>query len=119
MASIITGSIKVDELKKIDQTKIIEGKKGNYIPITIKVNDESRYGNNVQIYIQQSPEEREAKLDRHFIGSASVVWTDNKIVKGEKDGDNNTAKQGGGMSNPFPTISTPPANSGVIDDLPF
>lgn len=119
MASIINGSIKVDELKKIDQTKIIEGKKGNYIPITIKVNDESRYGNNVQIFIQQSPEEREAKLDRHFIGSASVIWTDNKIVKGEKGGDDDAPQQGGGMANPFPTISTPPANSGVMDDLPF
>lgn len=85
MATIIAATIKVDELKKIDQSKIINGEKGNLIPVTIKVNDESRYGNNVEIIIQQTSEEREAKANRHWIGNGSVVWTDGTVVKGQKD----------------------------------
>ena len=37
MASIIATSI---DLTKIDKSKIIEGKKGKYLPITITLNDE-------------------------------------------------------------------------------
>ena len=39
MASIIATSI---DLTKIPKDKIIEGKKGKYLPITITVNDELR-----------------------------------------------------------------------------
>jgi len=37
MASIITASI---NLNNIDKSKIIDGKKGKYLPITINLNDE-------------------------------------------------------------------------------
>ena len=39
MAGIIKASI---NLNAIDKSKIIEGKKGKYLPITITVNDEPR-----------------------------------------------------------------------------
>ena len=43
MAGIIKASI---NLNSIDKSKIIEGKKGKYLPITITVNDEpDQFGN--------------------------------------------------------------------------
>lgn len=44
MSSLISASIKASELKKIDPNKVIKGKKDNYIPILISVNDDSQYG---------------------------------------------------------------------------
>ena len=94
-------------MKKIDPNKIVKGEKDSYIPITISVDDESRYGQNVSIYIEQTKEEREAKTPRQYVANGSVIWTDGKIVKGQKD-DN-----GGGQSQSAPSVS------GALDDLPF
>ena len=59
MAGIIKASI---NLNAIDKSKIIEGKKGKYLPITITVNDEpDQFGNQGPVCIEQSKEEREAK----------------------------------------------------------
>lgn len=112
MATIINGYIKLDQFKKIDRNKIIRGDKGDRIPITVMVNDESRYGNNCDIFIQQSQEERQAKSGRHYIGNASVIWTDGNITKGQKE-DNNS----GPLKPPFPVADKKPADD--IDDLPF
>jgi hypothetical protein len=87
MSSLIKASIKMSELKKIDQTKLIKGEKDTYIPITISVDDESRFGQNISIYIEQSQEERERKTPRHYIANGSVIWTDGKIVKAERKDD--------------------------------
>lgn len=108
MSSLIKASIKASELKKIAANKIIKGEKDTYIPVTISVDDESRYGQNVSIYIEQSKEEREAKTPRHYIANGSVIWTDGSIVKGQRD-DN------GGGSKP----SAAPSLGGGLDDLPF
>jgi hypothetical protein len=90
MGSLISASIKASELKKIDPKKIITGEKDKYIPVTISVDDISRFGKNVSIYIQQSKEEREKKETRQYLGNGSVIWTDGNIVKGQKDdGQNN------------------------------
>ena len=59
MASIIKASI---NLNNIDKTKIIEGKKGKYLPITITINDElDQFGNQGPIVVAQTKEERETK----------------------------------------------------------
>ena len=60
MASIIKASI---NLNNIDKSKIIEGKKGKYLPITITINDEpDQFGNQGPVTMDQSKEEREAKM---------------------------------------------------------
>ena len=82
MSTLINASIKASELKKIDKTKIIKGEKDSYIPVTISVNDESKYGKNVSISIAQSKEERDAKAVKHFLGNGSVIWTDGNILLG-------------------------------------
>lgn len=83
MSSLITGSIRVDKLPK---EKFIQGKDGAvYYNLTIAVNDETRYGNNVSIYDSQTKEEREAKVARNYLGNARVVWTDDKITLAERE----------------------------------
>ena len=78
MASIIKTSI---DLTKIDKNKIIEGKKGKYLPITITLNDEvDQFGNQGPVIISQSKEEREMKTDKIYLGNVQVVWTNGENV---------------------------------------
>jgi hypothetical protein len=66
--SIINASI---NLEKIDKSKIIEGKKGKYLNLTICKNKdgEDQFGNTHYILISQSKEEREAKTDKIYLGN--------------------------------------------------
>tara|TARA_R110002050_G_scaffold94607_2_gene196811 strand:- start:2471 stop:2767 length:297 start_codon:yes stop_codon:yes gene_type:complete len=82
MAGIITASIRVDKLPK---EKFIKGKDGAvYYNLTINVNDETRYGNNVSISDSQTLEEREAKVKRNYLGNGKVVWTNDLIKVAEQ-----------------------------------
>tara|TARA_R110001632_G_scaffold78969_6_gene177019 strand:- start:4883 stop:5224 length:342 start_codon:yes stop_codon:yes gene_type:complete len=113
MSTLISASIKASELKKIDPNKVIKGKKDNYIPILISVNDDSQYGKNVSISVQQEKEERDSKAPKHFLGNGSVIWTDGTIKKGVKEDEINN-------SQPFETTGSSDANTGALDsDLPF
>jgi hypothetical protein len=105
MASIINASI---NLNNIDKSKIIEGKKGKYLPISIVINDEvDQFGNQGPITIAQSKEEREAKSAKTYLGNVKVVWT---------NGDNVAAAPREGQQAPAPARQSAPAPS---DDLPF
>ena len=102
MASIINTSI---NLNNIDKSKIIDGKKGKYLPISITINDEfDQFGNQGPITIAQSKEEREAKSAKTYLGNVKVVWT---------NGDNVAAAPRDGQQAPAQSL-TPQA-----DDLPF
>ena len=73
MAGIIKASI---NLSAIPKDKIIEGKKGKYLPITITVNDEpDQFGNQGPVVVDQTKEEREAKTAKTYLGNCKVVWT--------------------------------------------
>ena len=97
MGAIINASIRVDKLPK---EKFVKGKDGAvYYNLTISVNDETRYGNNVAIMDSQTKEEREAKKQRNYLGNGKVVWTNNQISVAEKE----------------EVVATTNAN----DDLPF
>jgi len=85
MASIIKTSI---NLNNIPKDKIIEGKKGKYLPITITINDElDQFGNNGPVVVAQSKEERESKTAKVYLGNVQVVWTngDNVAVAPRED----------------------------------
>ena len=83
MGAIINFSIRVDKLPK---QNFISGKDGAvYCNLTMSVNDETRYGNNVGVYVSQTQEEREAKKPRTYIGNGQVAWTDGNIVKAERE----------------------------------
>ena len=78
MASIISASI---DLTKIDKAKIYEGKKGKYYPITVVLNDEpGQYGDSGYIMTEQTKEERDAKVQKQYLGNVKVVWTNGQNV---------------------------------------
>jgi len=78
MASLISANI---DLTKIDKSKIYEGKKGKYYPITIVVNDElGQFGDSGYIQTEQTKEERDAKAPKSFLGNCKVVWTNGQNV---------------------------------------
>jgi len=102
MASIIKTSI---NLNNIPKDKIIEGKKGKYLPITITINDElDQFGNNGPVVVAQSKEEREAKVAKVYLGNVQVVWT---------NGDNVAAAPRDGQPQQAAAVPEP------ADDLPF
>ena len=73
MAGIIKTSI---NLNSIPKDKIIQGKKGKYLPITITVNDDpDQFGNQGPVIVDQTKEEREAKASKTYLGNCKVVWT--------------------------------------------
>lgn len=99
MSTIINASIRVDKLPK---EKFVKGKDGAvYYNISLFINDESRFGNNVSFTDAQTKEEREAKKPKLYLGNGKVVWTDGNIVKAVKEDE------------------TPAAKEVVSDDLPF
>ncbi len=71
MSAIVNFSINVED---IDKSKLIKGKKGSYLNLTMSVNDETKFGNNASISISQSKEEREAKETKTYLGNGKVVW---------------------------------------------
>lgn len=105
MASIINASI---NLNNIDKTKIIDGKKGKYLPITIVLNDEpDQFGNQGPITIAQSKEERGAKAAKTYLGNVKVIWTNGDNVAAAPRDDQQAQKT--------PAESLSPQE----DDLPF
>tara|TARA_R110002050_G_C8804107_1_gene503119 strand:+ start:284 stop:601 length:318 start_codon:yes stop_codon:yes gene_type:complete len=105
MASILKTSI---NLNMIPKDKIIEGKKGKYLPITITINDElDQFGNNGPVVVAQSKEEREAKTAKTYLGNVQVVWTNgDNVASAPREGQPQTANVGS-------------AKVEVEDDLPF
>jgi hypothetical protein len=78
MASIISGNI---NLSKLDKSKIYEGKKGKYYPVTVVINNEiGEYGDSGYIMTEQTKEQREAKEQKSYLGNVKVIWTDGQNV---------------------------------------
>ena len=105
MASIIATSI---DLTKIPKDKIVEGKKGKYLPITITLNDElDQFGNQGPVVVQQTKEERDAKTEKVYLGDVKVVWTNDNNVGVAPRQDQPVAQ------------AAPAAAAAPVDDLPF
>tara|TARA_R100000742_G_C4258662_1_gene76528 strand:+ start:616 stop:927 length:312 start_codon:yes stop_codon:yes gene_type:complete len=103
MASIIKTSINLNEIPK---DKIINGKKGKYLPIAITINDEpDQFGNQGPVVVEQTKEEREAKAAKTYLGNVKVVWTNGTNVE-PAPRDNQPA-------------TAPPQAAVADDDLPF
>jgi len=102
MASIIKTSI---DLTKIPKDKIYAGKKGKYLPITITLNNDlDQFGNQGPVVVEQTKEERDAKVAKTYLGNVKVVWTDgNNVDTAPKD------------MNSAPA----PAPAAAEEDLPF
>jgi len=100
MGALINVSVNLD---KLDKTKIIKGKNGNYYNFTVSVNDEtSQYGDNASIFNTQTKEERESKASKTYVGNGKVVWTDGSISVAEKQGQSQQARpQAAAVDLPF------------------
>ena len=102
MASIIKTSI---NLNMIPKDRIITGKKGKYLPMTITINDEpDQFGNQGPVVVDQTKEERDAKAPKTYLGNVRVVWT---------NGDNVAAAPRDGGVKPQPKANV------EKEDLPF
>jgi|TARA_R100001082_G_scaffold39663_1_gene20873 hypothetical protein len=79
MASILKTSI---NLNNIPKDKIINGKKGKYLPLTITLNDDlDQFGNQGPVCVDQTKEERDAKEAKTYLGNVKVVWTNGENVE--------------------------------------
>jgi hypothetical protein len=83
MGAIIQMSI---DLTKIDKSKLKDGK---YLNVTLSVNDETRYDNNVSMCYNQSKDERDAGAKKVYFANGRVVWTDGVIKVAEKSVETN------------------------------
>jgi len=103
MALILAASINLNEIPK---DKIIVGKKGKYLPISITLNDElDQFGNQGPVTVSQSKEEREAKQAKTYLGNVKLVWTNGEVKK---------------FDNPQQSVVSSQVSAQVIeDDLPF
>jgi len=104
MALILAASINLNEIPK---DKIIIGKKGKYLPISITLNDElDQFGNQGPVIVSQSKEERAAKQAKTYLGNVKLVWTNGEVKK---------------FDNPQQQQAAQPmaAPAAIEDDLPF
>jgi hypothetical protein len=83
MGAIIQMSI---DLTKIDKAKLKDGK---YLNVTLSVNDETRYDNNVSMCYNQTKDERDAGAKKVYFANGRVVWTDGVIKVAEKSAETN------------------------------
>lgn len=83
MGKLINLSINLD---KIDKNKIIKGQKGNYLNVTVSVNDsKDEHGNDVAAWIGQSKEETTAKAPKTYLGNGRVFWQSNEVQQSSND----------------------------------
>lgn len=86
MASIMKANI---DLNKIPKDKIYKGKKGSYLPIVITINDElGMFGDSGPIIVEQTKDERDAKVDKVYLGNVKIVWTNGTNVDAAPKEDN-------------------------------
>ena len=95
MSAIINLSI---DVTKIDKSKIKDGK---WLNLTLGIEDQTnQWGQNASCYHAQSKEEREAKVNRQYLGNGKVVWNNGNINNAEQQG-TTQAPQVEGDSLPF------------------
>lgn len=72
-------NIKID-VKKIDKSRLFEGKKGTYLDLTTFIDTEEldAYDNNGFISQATSKEEREAGVKTPILGNCKVFYTDSQ-----------------------------------------
>jgi hypothetical protein len=78
MSAIIQMSI---DVTKIDKSKLKDGK---YLNVSISVNDETKYDNNVSMCYNQTKEERDSGAKKIYFANGRVIWTDSVIKVAEK-----------------------------------
>lgn len=69
------------DLSKLDKTKIVQGKKGSYYPVTVWINDAvDQFGYNVSVQTKITKEESEAGQKATYIGNGHVRSSDGNVL---------------------------------------
>lgn len=77
MANLSEIFLKQETLETLLNTVKAKGLKG--VSLTISMNDEANeWGQNVNSYVSQTKEQREAKTPKFWTGSGKVFWSDGK-----------------------------------------
>ena len=72
MSKLLSLSI---DVTKINKSELITGEKGTYLNLTVSLNDEAdKFGNTVSAWQSQTKEQREAKVNRTFLGNGKVIF---------------------------------------------
>lgn len=81
-------------LSKIDKSKIVEGKQGKYLDLTLFLNpdEEGKYGDHGAITMKQGKDEKDAP--KVYVGNAKVFWSDSSPAP-------QAPAVGGGSDDPF------------------
>ena len=77
MATLINFTLKGHQLPKERwiKGKSKDGKETAVMYLTVSINDEADpYGQNVAVTCSQTPEERENKVKKTYVGNGRVVW---------------------------------------------
>ena len=58
---------------------------GTYKKYTVGINDTTnQYGNNIEVYEEQTKEEREAKTQKKYLANGRIFWTNGTVKVAEK-----------------------------------
>jgi hypothetical protein len=80
----------------------IKGNDGKFKNYTISISETpDKYGQNVSMYAEQTPEERAAKTPKNYIGNGKVFWTDGKISVPAKNVVQSTNNEGSRLNTSF------------------
>ena len=88
---VISGSINLskipkERIKRTDKNGVPFSNGAQYLDVQILVNDkQDQYGNDVQIIVGQTKEEREAKSAKTYLGNAKVVWSNDSQKQEPKE----------------------------------
>ena len=99
MATLINFTLKGHQLPKERwiKGKSKDGKETAVMYLTVSINDEADpYGQNVAVTCSQTPDERENKVKKTYVGNGRVVWyngNEPKVLtrKDKQDGQENKA----------------------------
>ena len=91
MSSLINVNIRLDKLSKEKfikgKTTMVDGREVTpiYYNLTVEVNDDTKFGNNVNGWDSETIEERKAKKPRNYVARGGVVWTDGVVKLVDKN----------------------------------
>lgn len=79
------------DVSKIDKTKLIEGKKGMYLNLTVALNDEKdNYDNDVSAWQGQTKEEVQSKAPKTYLGNGRVFWSNDSSTTSQSNNETGT-----------------------------
>lgn len=114
MAILANVYFKLDKLKELVRNLELTNEKG--VSVALSINDEiNAYNQNISAYVAQTKEQRDAKVQKNYVGNGSVIWTDGTITVVPKKDSQPPSPQAQQSVQSF----APPVAEGDKDDLPF